>query len=314
MGLVLSFVTDSPTTERVIDASIRAGRAMADQAPERTNKTENATGPEEAEAARAGEVRFIHFGAEDSPGASRIRGLLEHESRSGAVLDVRPVTSHVDREIRAAISESKPDLVVIGAVQRESTLRDVFGSTARQVAQRSPCSVLLVSTKGKAPARWSRLVAGVDFSDTSAELASWMLDFARAGETPSSVYLAHEIDAMGAGVTESERAAGKATDAGRLFDAASERFRIAGFLGGLDARDVRLEALTLPGRRGPELARYAEDSRSDLLGIVAPSRPLGALSRLLSHPVLMILEHLPCSVLVFRAPRSHARSGGGSAS
>jgi len=310
MGLVLSFVTDSPTTERVIDASIRAGRAMATHGATH-GPTHCQTGADDE---GGSEVRFIHFGGEDAPGAARIRELLRHESRSGAVLDVRPVTSHVDREIRAAISAAKPDLVVIGAVQRESTLRDVFGSTARQVAQRSPCSVLLVSTKGRAPAHWSRLVAGVDFSAPSSQLASWMLNFARAGDTPSSVYLAHEIDAMGAGMTESERAASRAGDAGRLYDAATERFRIAGFLGGLDARDVRVEAITLPGRRGPELARYAEDSRSDLLGIVAPNRPLGALSRLLSHPVLMVLEHLPCSVLVFRASRGSAKSGGGTVS
>ncbi|TVQ60188.1 MAG: universal stress protein [Phycisphaerales bacterium] len=301
MSMVLAFITDSPSAARVASATLLMGRALGMRA------------------------RFVHYGAEGSAGTARVRAVIDSADASvgrrdvaddeGAspVLDVRAVEPRTDRAIHACIAELKPTLVVIGAVQRERTLRDVFGSTARRVAQRSPCSVLLVSTRGREPGAWSRLLMGVEDGPHGRSLGGWMLHLARACGERSTLCLAHERKELARGGEEALNPPGVVRldvglDSGQLYGMAAERHQLADFAESLETQGVRIEAVTLPGRPGQEIARYAEDTRADVLGLVAPARPLGLLSRLLSHPVLLVLEHLPCAVLLYR-PAASTESG-----
>lgn len=298
MSMVLAFITDSPSAARVASATLLMGRALGLGA------------------------RFVHYGSAGSASTERVRAVIDDarsvqdEGAPAPVLDVRAVEPRTDRAIRACIAELKPTLVVIGAVQRERTLRDVFGSTARRVAQRSPCSVLLVSTRGREPRVWSRLLMGVEDGPHARALGGWMLSLARACGERSTLCLAHERKELARGGEEALNPPGvvrldAGLDSGQLYGMAAERHQLADFAETLETHGVRIEAVTLPGRPGQEIARYAEDTRSDVLGLVAPARPLGVLSRLLSHPVLLVLEHLPCAVLLYRPPVSVSGEGGG---
>ena len=296
MGLVLACMTDSPTAWRVAQAAALVGAALGV------------------------ETRYVHFGEAGSAGAKRVAEAVaaargESADASG-LLDVRPRIEGVapDKAIRACIAELGATMVVLGAVPRERTWRDLFGSVARRVAWRAGCSVLLVATRGREPRDWSRFLVGVEAraeagsSGPSAapgarSLASDVLAIARtcagARSGEASVCLVHEQREPTRGLLgEPGRADGSNA---RLSGLAAERHMLGEFALGLDApAGVKLEAVTLPGRPGQELARHAEDTSADLVGVLAPARPLGWLSRLLSHPVHLVLDQLPCAVLLHR--------------
>ena len=275
MTLILSCITDSPSAHRILRCSAIWARAQG--LP----------------------VRFVHIGDLDGGGRARLDEIIALETDAATSIEIhrpRPRAKVADA-IYDLAAQTKADLVIIGALSRERAIRDLVGSTARRVARRAPCSVLLVSTTGRDAREWSRFIVGVDFSASSAELASTVLRVARTITARSEVCFAHEYSGE---PSEPGHPAGPRHPVVSAVRMAAERYQLTNFIDGLDAQGVTASTAALPGRPGQEIARYAEDIRADLVGVVAPAKPLGFLDRLLSHPMNLLLDRLPCSVLLFR--------------
>lgn len=273
MPLILSCVTDSPTAQRVVRASSLFGRALS--LP----------------------IRFVQFIAPGDNRPGRLGDLVAQEMDGANSLETVQVRRRAADAICSLAGKDRADYIIMGALARERAVRDVVGSTARRVARRAPCSVVLISTAGRDAREWSRFIVGVDYSAPSAELATVMLRLARDGARNSTVCFAREHLGF-----EPESALASELDPyiDESVRQAAEQHPLASFIDALDTRGVAASAVTLPGRPGQEIARYAEDSRADLLGVLAPARPLGALDRLMSHPLILLLDRLPCSVLLYR--------------
>lgn len=273
--VILTCVTDSPSARRVIQCSALWAKAM--ELP----------------------VRFVHFGQLADAGTGRLNELIALEA-GGASLEIVHSPRPVADAIRELASKLHAEMIVIGALQREAAVRDLVGSTARRVARRAPCSVLLVSTSGRGAPQWSRFAIGVDFTPASKELATIVLRAARGAGAQSEVWFAYEYRGY---KHDAARATAPHPPIDSSLHTAGEQYQLSSFIGALDTEGVAARAVTLPGRPGQEIARYAEDIHADLLGVMAPSRPLGALDRLLSHPIILLLDQLPCSVLLYRPTR-----------
>lgn len=273
MSSVLACITESPSVRRVVGAASRCARALGLPA------------------------RFVHVGAEPTEATARLGAVTM--GLAGVGVEARRAGGRVDAAILEAIREASPAMIVMGAVRRENSLRDLIGSTARRVANRAPCSALLVSTQGRAAEEWSRFVALVDESPGAAGMAADAVRIALSGgqEIAPGVDFVMEyrdLSMGGGGSTERVMAAGVAQ-------------RLALFVEGLDTAGVQVRCAALPGRAGQEAARYAEDARADLLCLSAPMRPMGALSRVFSHPLSLVLDHLPCSLLLHRGVSPEVR-------
>lgn len=215
--------------------------------------------------------------------------------------------SRVAEAICQTAGDGHCDLVVIGALRREGPMRAVIGSIARRVGTQSPCSSLLVSTGSSISDEWRRFIVGIDASPVSEQLMGAMLALARAGQTAAEVCFAyefHERGHMGASVGPAEGPLGAS------MHAAQAEYRLAQIASQFDTSKMHTWAKPLAGRPGQEIARYAEDVHADLIGVMAPSRPLSTMDRWMSHPVVLLLDRLPCSVLLFKpSPSGRAWAG-----
>ena len=278
MSAILTCLTDSPSALRVLRAAALCARAL--QIP----------------------VRAMHFGTPTPAGEARLNAMIAGEV--GAVrLEVKSASDGVDDAICQVAAEERVAVIVMGALQREKAVRDLVGSTARRVARRAPCSVMLVSTVGNDPRAWSRFVVGVEQTAPARDLAHAVVGLARHAAPQAEVCFALEYRGIG-------RHAVPPNEFGNSIETAEqvtlEQYQLAKFMQEVDTRVVNTSAVTLAGRPGQEIARYAEDTNADLLGVLAPARPVGFFDRLLSHPITLLLDKLPCSVLLYRLSRAEA--------
>jgi nucleotide-binding universal stress UspA family protein len=156
---------------------------------------------------------------------------------------------------------------------------------------------MLVSTIGRDPLHWSRFIVGIEATAAAQRLANTALRLAQQAGKDSEVCFALEYRGLGRHAAP-PREFSKAAHSGEL---AQEQYQLSSFIDELDLRNVKSRAVALAGRPGQEIARYAEDTQADVVGVVAPNRAMGFLDRLLSHPIILMLDKLPCTVLLFRS-------------
>jgi nucleotide-binding universal stress UspA family protein len=251
-------------------------------------------------------LKFVHVGALTEDRDRGLRELIASEIGTDFDLIADDRVMPVEDVICTAAERLGASLLVIGALEREKPLKDLVGSTARRVAQRAGCSVLLVSTAGRDASTWSRFLISVPLDNPSTDVVDAVLSLAHGSGRAAVCFAAERSGAGFRGTYESAREfdvqgsayAGLPTD----------QHALATFASGFDARGLDVSAIALSGRAGHEVSRYAEEYGADVLGLSAPNRPLGFFDRFFSHPTVVVMEKLPCSVLIVRGRGpAHAR-------
>ncbi|MEX0794406.1 MAG: universal stress protein [Pirellulaceae bacterium] len=192
-------------------------------------------------------------------------------------------------------------LVMLGALEQEGLVTSILGSVARRVARRAPCSVLLLTKPSEF--KLKHLVTSVAFNKTSTQMLQSVLKIAKRHEL-QSLHVIHEYDSY----SRLLRIIGKrdmGEDDYRDQIAHEEMFQLSELLASLDTEGLPLTAKCLDGHIGQEAVDYAHDHNADLLVIPAPDR-LGFWDRFFKHPTETILEHLPCSLMLYRETKEQA--------
>lgn len=271
---ILACIADSPHAPVVLDGALWLARALE------------------------ADLSFINVG-EDSPGArERLRArLLEPAGVAELPLRIRP--GQPDQVICDAAREAGADLIFAGALEQEGVYRDLFGSVARRVARRAPCSVLLSVGQRPGATLGRRVVALLDQDDASRGMLRAVAALARAAGG-GALHAVRETPLHASQLRALAHAGEHAARETALAQAASEREALGLMLDGVDLGGVTVVRECFGGRRGAETLRYAADVDAGLLALPAPGRPLGWWHRFFSHPAEVALQRLPCPVLLYR--------------
>jgi nucleotide-binding universal stress UspA family protein len=258
---------------------------------------------------------FVHVGENTPAVREKLRQVLRPLPGGEAVTDEAVLIrgGHPGRAICAAAAETGAQIVVMGALDRDPPLVRVWGSVARHVARRAPCSVMLLPDPQSPHAAVRRIVASLPLNAESAEMVPLVLQLAR-GLPGTLVSFVHEFS-----VAEVEWAGNRSLGAGEQRGPAEaevyvrERLRIeqellADFLSGFDLSGVSVHLEVLPGHEGVEAVDYARRTNADLLAIPARARRLTIWDRVFHHPLELALRELPCGLLLFRPATARSAS------
>jgi nucleotide-binding universal stress UspA family protein len=197
--------------------------------------------------------------------------------------------------ILRAIAENDVDLIVAGALEKETALHPFLGNVARRLLREAKCSVLLFTQPELEPKPLQRIVFVANYSDHAKEAFKQTLKLAEM-ESSESLY------AIRVYTTFDEVRAATFVDNGngaprpRTFDeedAALEKFVLA-------AGDTRvpIDARCIRGNTGFAASDFVKSVEADLL-VVPVHKDANSKERLPNH-LAWIADVIPCNLWLIR--------------
>ena len=187
------------------------------------------------------------------------------------------------------------DLLIAGAVERESMLRFYIGSVSREICRKAKCSVLMLTEPSIAGTIFKNIVVnGVEHPKTRHALGT-VLYFAQK-EKADRVTLVREIHMPAMAMSSAE----SGTEADKLKQELIEE-ETAGLhdlLQQVDSGTMKIGVESVFGKTGHAIASYAKQQGADLLVINSTDHHLTILDRLFTHDIEFILADLPCNLLI----------------
>jgi nucleotide-binding universal stress UspA family protein len=239
---------------------------------------------------------FIHIGvASDSLKLKPIFDKYNHHSiayefihKEGDVVDT----------LLEITKQNYIDLLIAGALQKESPWRYIMGSVSRSICRKAKCSVLMLNEPSLNPHGYSKMVVNcIDHPKTASTIDSaiyfanhlavndMMLvkedDMYSVTSLAETTVCEDELEGIKRAKIIEERQTLDALHLEHQFGALKVNFKM------------------LKGKPGKEITHFAREA--DLLVVNSPDQELGLLQRLFPHGLEHALEDLPCSLLIIHS-------------
>ena len=239
---------------------------------------------------------FIHIGKYTPEKEARFQEMYQ---KIGIGQDVRIIWSDGDPivSLLRICKEYMVDLLVLGALRRETVFRNYLGSVARGLSRRAKCSLLLLTEPRVGGSKFEKIVADcVDHQKTIPTLNTTFYFARRVG--CNEMHIAKEVDQAGLAMAMSDDSTTGERSSVReqLFIEAEAKIRE--IIAGCETGEINVVTAVLFGRPGFMIRKYAEECRADLLVINSPDSRYGVMDRIFPHDMEYILEQLPCNMLI----------------
>ena len=197
--------------------------------------------------------------------------------------------------ILRAIADNNVDLIIAGALEKESALHPFLGNVARRLLREAVCSVLLFTDPQLKPKQLRRIVFVANYSDHAQSAFQQTLKLA-ATESCERLY------AIRVYTTFDEVRAAMFTDNGggaprpRTFD--EEEIALEKFVLAAGETEVPIEARCIRGNTGFAATDFVKSVEADLL-VVPVHKSETSAERLPNH-LAWIAEVIPCNLWLIR--------------
>ncbi|MGE5681761.1 MAG: universal stress protein [Bacillota bacterium] len=245
------------------------------------------------------ELLLIHIGKCTPETEEKLNKLLKSSGIESSEAKVIVANGDPADTIIRICSEEKVDLLVAGALEKETFLKYYIGSVARKIMRQAPFSVLILTSPSENPAGLKKFCVEVDFSIDSETTVRKAYDFALL-EKAESFSLIREFEVPGVAITIQD--SGSMRDTEKMIDnwQMEEESKMAVFVKELNLKGIPVNTICLYGRKGWEASKYADEIRASILVVSAPRKKLRIVDRIFQYDMEFILKKLPPTFLILR--------------
>jgi nucleotide-binding universal stress UspA family protein len=240
---------------------------------------------------------FIHVGDKDLKQEQYLKHLLHRFELDREANQIVWETGDPVEKILAVCKNHHIDLLVAGALEKESLLKYFLGSVARNLSRKAKCSILMLREPEIKIKPISRIVVeGSDHPKTvnTIETAVYVAKQAGAQE----VYVVQEQDAGKMALIRSQELTDNETDEHREKIERDEQERLDEILRCAGCGDLKVITERLEGKPGYVISNFVREHKADLLVLNSPDTKLNLLDRVFPHDIEYALADLPCDLLI----------------
>ncbi len=189
------------------------------------------------------------------------------------------------------------DLLVAGALEKESILKYVMGSVARKLIRKVKCSMLMLTEPSIKPNGFKNLVVeGTDHPKTENTM-SVAISLAKAYKA-NVVNIIQESDPSKLAIIRSDELLEHEVDKHKDEIQKEEDEKLEEILRCSDCGDLQLIIKRIEGKPGYVISQFARVNSADLLVLNSPDRKMNILDRVFPHDIEHALADLPCNLLI----------------
>lgn len=252
-----------------------------------------------AEAARISQMfgdgfSVIHAGEQSEESQSRFDEAFLELSLSPSPI-VHWTTGEPVEAIVRAINEQSIDLLIAGALEKETPGHNYTGKVARSLMHEARCSLLFFTEPSIHPKPFRQIVAITDFSELSM-MSLKHASFLAAKDSAERIHLVRIFTIFAQAREQPEEFFGNQDDRRKAMLEVEEK-RLADFAAASGAHTVQIETICVEGTTGIAASEYVETVKADLL--VVPSQLLGS-PQLFPDGMDWIVSVIPSNLLILR--------------
>ncbi|MBT8274173.1 MAG: universal stress protein [Bacteroidia bacterium] len=205
------------------------------------------------------------------------------------------------KTILSACDKNNIDLLILGALKRESFYKYYVGSIARKITRKARCSVLLlINPSIERVACQHIVVSGLDDPRTPHTIETAFYVSHQLGAERMTVV--EEISKQDITIKVDDNKSLRKTTIAKERMRIKEASRVKKIIDGISEElkeNIIVNSQPIFGKRGYSIGHYAQVVRADLLVMSAPNK-LSFWDRLFPHDIEHILTELPTDVLILQ--------------
>jgi nucleotide-binding universal stress UspA family protein len=203
-------------------------------------------------------------------------------------------------KILKVCDEKQVDLLVAGALEKESLLKYFMGSVARKLCRKTECSILMLKEPDIRSQPVKRIVVeGSDHPKTVQTIESAVYVARRSGADEVFVVQEAAIEKM-ALIRSDEFSNGEAEVHKEKIEK-EEVDKIEEILRCADCGNLKISTIRLEGKPGFVISNFAREYNADLLVLNSPDAKLNFIDRVFTHDIEYALADLPCDLLIIHS-------------
>lgn len=245
------------------------------------------------------ELYLIHVGERNSETEERLRKLVLESNLKPEEINFIWGSGNPADVIIDSIKKNSIDLLIAGALEKEKTIKYYFGSVARKLMRKVPCSLLILTSAMNSDKEFKKLGVLVDFSPENENTIQKANQFAMM-EKSDQLILIREIDTTG--ISASAVTGNSANEMDNYIEKIinEESIKLSILVNELNLRGVDISKICLPGKEGWAVRQFLRKEGIDLFIVSAPARRLGFFDRVFQHDLEYIFVDIPCDLLIIK--------------
>lgn len=242
---------------------------------------------------------LIHVGEKDSETENLMKQILTKAGIEENSYELVWQTGDPSKVIINACAAKNVDLLVAGALEKESILKYYIGSVARNIMREVPCSVLILTQPSAVPVPFRKFCASVQYNSLGEYAIRKGYEFAKL-EKAEEFVLIKEFETPGLAITISDTGSTQETEQKRTDWQKEEELKLKVFANELNLSDIELKTVCVYGKQGWAASNYVRENDGDLLIVPSPPKKLKLFDRIFQHDIEFVLKQLPCALLIVR--------------
>jgi nucleotide-binding universal stress UspA family protein len=242
------------------------------------------------------EIVFIHAGTPTPDQAKHFEGLLQKYGFQQGNYKTVFKSGSVNKTVIEVAEAEKVDMLVTGALKKESLRKQYMGSISRKFARKVHDPLMLVPDPKIPPQPIRNIVISIDDDHPETLMESGLL-FARTMKG-SKLYLVKEARAKSLKHSLAQYYSAKEYEKIESKIIAKETEFIKELLAIHDTTGLDISIEILFGHSGSALIEFANKVNADLIVDSHPNFKISILDRLFPHDIEYLLLNIPCKLLL----------------
>ena len=239
---------------------------------------------------------LIHIGSKNSGKEQELEAKLAERELPAEKREVIWESGNPANEILEICHKEQVDLLVMGALQRESLLSYYIGSVARKICRKGDFSIMLLTEPANNPVPVKKMVVSAPEHPKTGCTLSTALTLAELYNT-EEVFLVRESSMYGFAKMIRESSSEESNKFEQEF-IDQENENLNKVLNSVKESKIKISTRVVGGKPGYEIAKFARRKGANLLVVNSPDSKLGVIDRFFPHDLEHVLADLPCSLLI----------------
>jgi nucleotide-binding universal stress UspA family protein len=241
---------------------------------------------------------FLHVGDKDESTVQRLTELIS-ENVSSTNYEIVWLSGEPAKAILKSSKELSLDLLIIGALEKESGIKNFLGSVARNIMRNCHCPILVFTKPEQERFGFKNMIVSVCYDSKGEKAAKAAVEIARH-DHPEKLSFIKEINVPGLPSVVFDSGSRDETGSMRRELIELEKQKIRFFARELGLHDNEFENEVLYGIEGWECLNYAADQKADLLVVAMGERKLSFIDRIFMHDMEFLFERIPTNTLLYK--------------